>query len=135
MCMADNHSLDDVEMGEGLDDESIEAIKPYVLEALRNKNFFERLDDQLCPVDVSVPAKACAHTYDISTTTLTECGFDAAEIEDIKQVMLKHGGCCDCEILYNVAEESRLKSRYWKKRFIEKMSESQQSHQEKLAPS
>jgi hypothetical protein len=24
------------------------------------------------------------------------------------------GGCCDCEILYNVAGESRLKSRYWK---------------------
>jgi Protein of unknown function (DUF2695) len=129
--MIDNYSSNDVQMAEGLDDESIEVITPYVLEALRNKNFFERLDDQLSPVDVSVSAKTCTHTYDISTTTLAECGFDAAEIEDIKQEMLKNGGCCDCEILYNVAEDSRLKSRYWKKRFIEKTSESQQSHQEK----
>ena len=119
MCMTDNLLADDVQMAEGLDDESIDVITPYVLEALRNKNFFERLDDQLSPVDVSVPAKTCAHTYDISTTTLAECGFDTAEIEDIKQVMLKNGGCCDCEILYNVAEDSRLKSQYWKTRAAE----------------
>lgn len=26
------------------------------------------------------------------------------------------GGFCDCEILYNVAEESHFKSKYWKAR-------------------
>ena len=29
--------------------------------------------------------------------------------------MLK-GGFCDCEILYNVVEESRLKAEYWQAR-------------------
>ena len=117
MCLTDNSSSGDEQMVEELDnDESIEAITPYVIEALRKRKFFERLDDQLSPVDASIPAKLCAHTYDISTAILKQCGFDAAEIEDIKQVISQNGGCCDCEILYNVAEESRLKSKYWKGR-------------------
>jgi hypothetical protein len=26
---------------------------------------------------------------------------------------MQQGGFCDCEILYNVAEQSRLKAEYW----------------------
>ena len=127
MCRTDDGSSRDAQMTEGLDDESIDEITPYVLKALHERKFFERLDDQLSPADTTVPAKACVHTYDISMATLTECGFDLAEIEDIKQVMSKNGGCCDCEILYNVAEDSRLKSKYWKKRSIELQDDSLQS--------
>lgn len=45
--------------------------------------------------------------------------MDSEEIEDILAVMRFHGGSCDCEILYNVAEESRLKAKYWKSRYSE----------------
>jgi hypothetical protein len=30
-------------------------------------------------------------------------------------VLRAQGACCDCEVLYNVAESSRLKAEYWKR--------------------
>jgi hypothetical protein len=42
--------------------------------------------------------------------------MDDEETADVLAVMRLNGGCCDCEILYNVAEESRLKAKYWKAR-------------------
>jgi len=32
------------------------------------------------------------------------------------EVLNANGASCDCEVLYNVAEESRFKSEYWKAR-------------------
>jgi hypothetical protein len=49
--------------------------------------------------------------------------MNSEEIEDVLAVMRFSGGCCDCEILYNVAEESRLKSEYWKARLKEVTTE------------
>jgi hypothetical protein len=43
-------------------------------------------------------------------------GFRQEEIREILLVLASRGGCCDCEILFNVAEENRLKSEYWKAR-------------------
>ena len=31
-------------------------------------------------------------------------------------VLMARGGYCDCEILYNAVEESRLKAEYWRAR-------------------
>jgi hypothetical protein len=36
--------------------------------------------------------------------------------DDIYRVLRSRGGACDCEILFNVAGESRLRSDYWKGR-------------------
>ena len=42
--------------------------------------------------------------------------MDSDDVADVPGVLRFSGACCDCEVLYNVAEESRLKSRYWKAR-------------------
>jgi hypothetical protein len=38
------------------------------------------------------------------------------DISDVLAVLRSKGGCCDCEVLYNGAEEGRLKTKYWKSR-------------------
>jgi hypothetical protein len=96
------------------DDQLIEAIAPDVLKALANKGFFEVLDDQMCPEDPTAARVLCQGALAISTTTLITFGFDRLEIADIHAVLATRGGFCDCEVLYNVAEESRLKSEHWK---------------------
>jgi hypothetical protein len=99
-----------------LDDDLIDSIAPDVLKVLASKRFFEALDDQLCPADPAQPHPSCGGTYVISTEILSSYGFGPEEIGEITQVLKSRGACCDCEILFNVAEESRLKSRYWKAR-------------------
>jgi hypothetical protein len=99
-----------------LDNELIDSIAPKVLKVLASKRFFEALDDQLCPADPAQPRSACEGTYVISTRILSLYGFGPEDIADITQVLAARGACCDCEILFNVAEESRLKSQYWKTR-------------------
>jgi len=39
--------------------------------------------------------------------------FPNEDIQDVISVMQAHGGFCDCEILYNVVETSRLKIKHW----------------------
>jgi hypothetical protein len=98
------------------DDNLINEITSDVLRALAGRRFFELLDDRMCPADEERLRLPCAGTYAISTAVLVGTGFDQEEISDILQVLESKGGCCDCEILYNVAEESRLKAEYWKAR-------------------
>jgi hypothetical protein len=96
------------------DAESINAIAPDVLQVLARRLFFQLLDDQMSPADGTEKRLRCDGTYAISTPLLERLGFEAEEIPEIRQVLLSKGGCCDCEILFNVAEESRLKSEYWR---------------------
>jgi hypothetical protein len=100
----------------GLDDDLIDSIAPDVLKVLASKGFFEALDDQLCPADPGQTHPSCGGTYVISTEILSLDGFGPEEIAEITKVLASRGACCDCEILFNVAEESRLKSQYWKAR-------------------
>src|ERR1035438_8397734 len=97
-------------------DDLVDKIAPYVLKALRHKRFFETLDDQMCPTDPAQTGLTCGGTYGISITILAKSGFDADDTADITSVLASKGGCCDCEILYNVAPKSRLRSLYWKGR-------------------
>jgi hypothetical protein len=55
--------------------------------------------------------------------------MDDEDLEDILAVLHSLGGCCDCEILYNVAEESRLKSEYWIARAREFLGHAQSESQ------
>jgi hypothetical protein len=65
----------------------------------------------------------------ISESILAERGFPAEDLDDIFDVLRSKGGFCDCEILYNAVEESRLKAEYWKARAKE-LEESSSQHTE-----
>jgi hypothetical protein len=102
-------------MGNDLRDaEFAESIAADVLSVLKQKRFFELLDDRFCPASAQLPHAQCVHSYANTIEILHGLGVESEEIEDVLAVMRFNGGCCDCEILYNVAEESRLKAAYWK---------------------
>ena len=103
-------------MADGADSDLISSITPDVMTCLRRAQFFERLDDLLSPEASTNKQAFCAGDYRIATAVLEDTGFDSNELEDIFNVLKSQGGCCDCEILYNVAESSRLKAKYWKSR-------------------
>jgi len=98
------------------DSDLISSITPDVMTCLHRSLFFERLDDLLCPKEESNERAFCAGNYRISERVLEESGFDSGDWKDIFCVLKAQGGCCDCEILYNVVESNRLKSEYWKSR-------------------
>jgi hypothetical protein len=102
-------------------DELIADIRDDVMVCLQLSGFFEKLDDLLSPIDNSVAAIKCSHTYSISTPLLKALGFPDEDIEDIFNVVRSEGGCCDCEILYNVSEKNRLKGKYWRGQYDELM--------------
>jgi hypothetical protein len=103
-------------MADGADSDLISSITPDVMACLLRLQFFERLDELLCPQTSASKQAFCAGDYRIATTVLEDTGFGSTELEDIFSVLKSQGGCCDCEILYNVAESSRLKAQYWKSR-------------------
>jgi hypothetical protein len=96
------------------DDDLIVSITPDVMACLVARKFFEELDNRLCPPDTSAPRASCHGDYAISKLILRACGFDDAEIADIFGVLRAQGGFCDCEVLHNVAETSRLKAEHWR---------------------
>ncbi len=98
------------------DSEFIASITPDVMTCLERANFFSKLDDLLSPTFDSSVAESCSGTYKLSETILQAAGFDAADMEDIFDVLRSRGGFCDCEILCNAIESSRLKAKYWKGR-------------------
>jgi Protein of unknown function (DUF2695) len=98
------------------DDDLISSITPDVMKCLGRCDFFEKLDDLLSPEGRSTPSPSCDATFKLSESILNGAGFDRAELTDIFAVLRSKGGCCDCEILYNVAETSRLKAKYWRSR-------------------
>ena len=96
------------------DDDLINLITPDVMKCLDYEDFFGKLDDLLCPADCS--RKECRGDYQLSESILQAAGFDSSELSDILSVLRLKGGCCDCEILYNATESSRLKAEYWRDR-------------------
>jgi len=102
------------------DDGYLESIAPDVLGALEIRRYFELLDDKFCPVEDSSSPAQCGHSFAVSRGILTDLGLGSVDdVEDVLAVLRSRGGCCDCEVLYNVAEESRLKAKYWKARHAE----------------
>ena len=98
------------------DDELIASIAPDVMKCLEGAGFFEKLDDLLSPQDHSIPPQQCDGSYKISETILLSSGFKRCDLDDIFAVLYFNGGCCDCEVLYNVSETNRLKGDYWRRR-------------------
>jgi hypothetical protein len=98
------------------DNDLISSITPDVMTCLERSGFFCKLDDLLCPEDHPQPPAGCSGTYQLSESILQAAGFDSAELTDIFGVLASQGGHCDCEILYNVVESSRLNAEYWRDR-------------------
>ena len=98
------------------DHDLISSITPDVMTCLERSGLFRKLDDLLCPEGRSQPRANCSGDYQLSKSILQAAGFDSSELTDIFGVLGSQGGCCDCEILYNVAESSRLKADYWRDR-------------------
>ena len=98
------------------DDHYVSSIAPYVLKSLANCNFFEALDERLCPADSSKSREGCRGDYGISEAILRFHGFSEEDLADVFEVLRSRGGFCDCEILYNAPGDNRLKGEYWRAR-------------------
>jgi hypothetical protein len=95
------------------DEELIDSITPAVIKCLQGARFFEALDDAMCPEDASHERAPCWGDFRNSRPILLNRGFKEDELFDVFHVLMRQGGFCDCEILYNAVEESRLKAEYW----------------------
>jgi Protein of unknown function (DUF2695) len=97
------------------DEEFIASITPDVMRALTASGLFIALDNLFCPTEKSLAAAVChGHgDYRNAKRLLLSHGFAESDFSDIFGVLASRGGYCDCEILYNAAESSRLKAEYW----------------------
>ena len=98
-----------------LDEDTIANITPDVMACLSSSGFFSALDDIFSPADGS-DGQACHGDFRNSKLTLSSLGLADSDFCDVFDVLMEQGGFCDCEILYNVAESSRLKAAYWRAR-------------------
>jgi hypothetical protein len=95
------------------DEELIQSITPDVMKCLSGARFFELLDDVMCPQQPARERAQCWGDYRNSRPILLNRGFKDDELFDIFHVLMRQGGFCDCEILYNAVQQSRLKAEYW----------------------
>jgi hypothetical protein len=94
-------------------------IAPNLIGYLEREHFFKRLSVLFCPLDESKTCVQCQHNFEYSIRILQEIGMDPIEIDEVIAVLESRGGCCDCEILFNIVEEGRLKAEYWKSKASE----------------
>jgi hypothetical protein len=95
------------------DEELIDSISDPVMRCLIGSRFFEFLDDAMCPENPANERAQCWGDFRNSRPILLKRGFREEELFDVFHVLMRQGGFCDCEILYNAAEQSRLKTEYW----------------------
>jgi Protein of unknown function (DUF2695) len=98
------------------DEELIDAITHDVMKCLRSSCYFELLDDAMCPQKPEQERCRCRGDFRCSRPILLSRGFKEHELFDVFHVLMRQGGFCDCEVLYNVLPESRLKAEYWTER-------------------
>lgn len=105
---------EDVE--EDPNEEFIASITPNVLSSLRERGFFSELDNMFCPRNSMTSPQSCSGDFRHAKRTLQRCGFEESDWSDVFHVLMGQGAFCDCEILYNAAAESRLRSQHWQRR-------------------
>jgi hypothetical protein len=101
------------------DEELIASITPDVIRALQEKGFFTALDEMFCRNSAAEP-QTCFGDFRYAKQALQLCEFEESDWSDVFHVVMGQGAFCDCEILYNAATESRLKTQYWQRRSHEK---------------
>ncbi len=94
------------------DEQLIDEITPDVMKCIVGSGFLARLDDVMCPVDTTTTRGSCFGDFRHSRLLLIELGFAENELFDVFHVLMRQGGFCDCEILYNIADDSRLQAEY-----------------------
>src|SRR5665213_2483889 len=97
------------------DEDLLGDITPNVMACLKRERFFERLEARVFP-DSPDRRSLCDHTFSNAAALLAEYGHDENAQEDIFAVMRSKGGFCDCEIIWNVAEDSPAREAYWRAR-------------------
>jgi Protein of unknown function (DUF2695) len=95
------------------DEELIEDITPDVMRVVMLSGVIEKLDDLMCPANADAPRAQCHGDYRHAREVLLSSDFTEDELFDVFHVLMAKGGFCDCEILYNAVETSRLKAEYW----------------------
>ena len=73
----------------------ISSIAPDVMKCLRRVQFFERLDDLLCPKGDSGQHEVCDGDDRIIKHILGAAGFDSEDLKDMFAVLRAQGACCD----------------------------------------
>ena len=99
-----------------LDEEYIENISSFIMEALEKTKYFKKLDTLMLPLNPFKKEKKCYGDFALTKKILAESNFDENKIFDICHLIMSKGGYCDCEVLFNVSETSRYRKKYWKKR-------------------
>jgi hypothetical protein len=66
-----------------------------LLSMLFHRMFFYRLNEKLSAFE-------CDHTFRLSDQILTQMQFGRGKINEILEVFKRHGGDCDCEIIFKV---------------------------------
>ena len=94
------------------DDKLVKKISKNVLRVLTERGFFEQLDDTMLVEAQADGTAKCSGGFALSKDILHGSGFPETDYFDVFHVLMAKGAFCDCEILYNVAEESNLRKRY-----------------------
>jgi len=104
------------------DEELAQDIYLDIMRVLSHRQFFQKLESAVFPDGDE--RRVCTHSYELTTALLVAEDFSEQEREDILSVFHHHGGCCDCEILYNVDDrEDGRKAAYWRHRHAENRAE------------
>lgn len=98
------------------DDDLIESIAPDVMRVLHHSGAIGLLDNLFCPSTPNDKRAQCFGDYRHARKVFLSCGFTEDELFDVFHVLMTKGGFCDCEILYNAVESSKLKAEYWQAR-------------------
>lgn len=101
------------------DEDSLAEIRADVLAVVQKSGFYQLLDELFYSAKKSNTI-LCGGDFKQSKEILRKRGFTESELDDVFNVLMNEGAFCDCEILYNVAPESRLRSEYWQARHREK---------------
>ncbi|HKE55461.1 MAG TPA: DUF2695 domain-containing protein [Pyrinomonadaceae bacterium] len=98
------------------DEELVRAITPDVMRAVERSGVLGELDDLFSPSSPETARVNCLGDFRHSRQLFLTRGFKEDELFDLFHVLMAQGGFCDCEILYNAADSSRLKAEYWRAR-------------------
>jgi Protein of unknown function (DUF2695) len=88
-------------------------ITPSIMACLNRDHFFARLEARVFPESPDIRS-LCNHSFEFATALLAEDGHDEDAQQDVFAVMRSQGGFCDCEIIFNVAENSAVTEGYWR---------------------
>lgn len=100
-----------------VDEEMIEGITLDVMETLESLGFFTALDDAMAPKEDTLEPESCQGDFRITKRILAAKGLqETEELDEVAgacHVLMKQGAFCDCEVLFNVYEGSRLGTGTW----------------------